>query len=365
VVAFLNVAEAFTVSAPFSVQQASFPSPPLAPAASQASRIASYRSTLALSAMPGRLQTAIATSNSSKSKNDKIPFLIEPLGVQPNYTVFQEIAAMCIQAFFNDGEESFNTVPFYKQWQLKSLRSLQQADLQRRRQRFRDTNVMFVARQVVAADEADYKKTPILLDLQSVENRSSLPSSADYCRGPVLGFVEVTQRPYGLGDETAELDDASKITRRKSKCYQSRAILTNLSVQKAARRSGLGSKLVERCEQYVQQDWNMREMILEVEDDNLVAERFYEKRGYNVLFEDPASRRYMVDGFWIQQVRCTRKIMRKDLVMWSLPALSAVATPSAADVNSAVTAALARMQQRWRDSICSLTNSKNATTLVQ
>ena len=63
--------------------------------------------------------------------------------------------------------------------------------------------------------------------------------------------------------------------------------------------------------QYIQQEWNMNEIILEVEDYNTKALDFYLKRGYTVLFSDPASRRYDVAGFWLKKVRCRREIMRK------------------------------------------------------
>jgi hypothetical protein len=55
----------------------------------------------------------------------------------------------------------------------------------------------------------------------------------------------------------------------------------------------------------------MNEIILEVEDYNIQALEFYRKRGYDVLFSDPASRRYDVQGLWLRKVRCRRDVMRK------------------------------------------------------
>ena len=57
----------------------------------------------------------------------------------------------------------------------------------------------------------------------------------------------------------------------------------------------------------------MDEIILEVEDFNQNALDFYDKRGYEVQFSDPASRRYDVSGLLLNKIRCTRIILRKPL----------------------------------------------------
>jgi ribosomal protein S18 acetylase RimI-like enzyme len=154
----------------------------------------------------------------------------------------------------------------------------------------------------------------------------------DYMYGEVIGFVEVTQRPYGMGEEGIMVE---------------RPVLTNLSVCVAARQSGVGSALVTACERVAYSEYcsgggggvNHRrrsinnnindavtdgytknniitvvpEIILEVEDDNWNAIQFYRKRGYVDVCIDPTSRRYDTTGLWLQQVRCKRLVMRKDL----------------------------------------------------
>jgi len=145
----------------------------------------------------------------------------------------------------------------------------------------------------------------------------------DYVQGGVLGFVEVTLRPYGLG--TAETgnsnsnptflydNDQDSLAPKRTMVQTLRPILTNLSVQYEARKSGVASRLMELCETHVYQTWRMSEIVLEVEDDNERALRFYDKRGYRVVQEDPTSRRYDTNGLVLRQLRCNRKIMRKTL----------------------------------------------------
>ena len=85
-----------------------------------------------------------------------------------------------------------------------------------------------------------------------------------------------------VGGEASRIIDGEAVSSTKS-----RPVLTNLSVRYEARRSGVGSKLVQACETRVLSQWNLHEIILEVEDDNELARDFYKRRGYKVLFEDP------------------------------------------------------------------------------
>jgi ribosomal protein S18 acetylase RimI-like enzyme len=162
---------------------------------------------------------------------------------------------------------------------------------------------MFLAYEVKEANLESFRNQPLLLDLDRVYNLQSLSSShnrnTEYVRGDILGFCEITQRSYGLGhiDETEMM----------------RPILTNLAVSQEARTYGIGSKLLDECERHVAQHWKMNEMVLEVEDYNNVALEFYAKRGYQVIFNDPASRRFDVGGLMLRKVRCTRQILRKVL----------------------------------------------------
>ena len=232
-----------------------------------------------------------------------------------------------------------------KELQIGYLKNLQAADLQRRRERFKDTNEMFLAYEVkqVAGTSTAMLTQPLLLDdelkndvhnLDTTKKRivrnDGFNSDNDdyYVRGDLLGFVEITQRPYGLGSVTT-LESSSSSSEEEEivtiDAYSTslsgggiindrpmRPVLTNLAVIKSARRAGIGSKLVDACEMHVRKDWNMNEIILEVEDYNTKGLEFYQKAGFEVLFSDPASRRYDIDsGLWLKKVRCRREIMRK------------------------------------------------------
>lgn len=265
--------------------------------------------------------------------NDSVPaFLIEPISKLPpsGDTIYKTISNLCIDVFFKEllDPSGKGNVNFLKEWQITYLKNLQAADLERRRDRYEDRNEMFLAYEVKKSTSTkDALSQPLLMEdeLQkawNMEGRSLSPQtgrraetkngdSECYVRGDLLGFVEITQKPYGLGKAVDEsiLDGISPFNERPL-----RPVLTNLAVLKAARKYGIGSKLLEACEQHVRKGWKMNEIVLEVEDYNENGLAFYRQRGYEVLFSDPASRRYDIQGFWLNKVRCRREIMRKVLV---------------------------------------------------
>jgi ribosomal protein S18 acetylase RimI-like enzyme len=223
----------------------------------------------------------------------------------------------------------------WKDWQIGYLKNLQAADLRLRRSRFGSTNEMFLAYEVLVADPSVARSKPLVLDSGTIYNAHSLelglngkgndgvnPQSCCYVRGKLLGFVEITQRPYGIGaaddapssqeifinanDGTVNGDSENPSDPRPL-----RPVLTNLAVAKDVRQYGIGSKLLDACEHHVRKRWKLHEIILEVEDYNAAALKFYLKRGYHVLFSDPASRRYDVHGLWIRKIRCRREVLRK------------------------------------------------------
>jgi ribosomal protein S18 acetylase RimI-like enzyme len=229
---------------------------------------------------------------------------------------------------------------FVKELQIGYLKNLQAADLRRRRERFKDTNEMFLAYEVkrVTGTSTAILSQPLLLDdelkndVYNLNNKKRKIRDDDfsndnddcYVRGDLLGFVEITQRPYGLGSSSIAVESSSSSeeeeivttyeynTSLSGNDRPMRPVLTNLAVLKGARRSGIGSKLVDACETHVRKDWNMNEIILEVEDYNTKGLEFYQKAGFDVLFSDPASRRYDINSsLWLKKVRCRREIMRK------------------------------------------------------
>jgi ribosomal protein S18 acetylase RimI-like enzyme len=190
---------------------------------------------------------------------------------------------------------------------------------------------MFLAYEVIPTKSSTVALTkPLILDVNTIYNLNKKQQQQDddddeqcYVKGRLLGFVEVTQRPYGIAnnnDQATDGDgnfyiDENNENKNNNNYYDDprplRPVLTNLAVRKSARQDGIGSRLLDACEKYIQQEWSMNEIILEVEDYNTKALDFYLKRGYTVLFSDPASRRYDVAGFWLKKVRCRREIMRK------------------------------------------------------
>lgn len=287
--------------------------------------------------------------------------MIERVPNNPSSALYQEIAQMCITAFFNTDNNSKivppprnknKNIPIWKEWQLAYLRTLQAGDLERRRKREPLKNRMFIARQVLPLttttntklqQKQPSRRRPLVLDTSLIQNFDTKEGDVDYMYGDIIGFVEVTQRPYGLGEEGYMVE---------------RYVLTNLSVDSTARQSGVGTALVNVCEQTIYNEYcrdysninggssNINrhltnglkmtidnksntdsddptkkstnlvvvpEIVLEVEDDNYNAINFYRKRNYQDVCVDPTSRRYDLSGLWLQQIRCKRLVMKKDL----------------------------------------------------
>lgn len=282
---------------------------------------------------------------------EQIPFLIQQLGAdgQPSKTDAVQISDIVISVFFEEEAErspgkkskGFFTKPFI----LAYLKNLQYGDV--RGKQFMLGNVnnsMFVARQIVPSAQAqglslqEIAKLSIIGKNQGkVYNSNLLQGSPEgYALGDILGFVDVTEKNFGLPDdgkndnhndsdnesnESATSDDSDDkgeeaFIRRKSRTSL-RPILTNLSVTPKARCSGVGSALVNACENIVMEplEWsrNYSELVLEVEEENAAAQKFYEKREYKALFSDPTSRRYDASGLILNNVRTTKICYRKDL----------------------------------------------------
>lgn len=237
----------------------------------------------------------------SISDADQVPFVIERISENPGQVVFQETAAMCIDVFFNDAP----TNAPWKQVQLSYLRNLQQSDLYHRKTSRKWVNEMFVARRVIPVSEIGMDaalKKPIILDLHSIVNLPyNVDDDEDFVKDQVIGFVEVTEKTFGLPQ--CECNGKELLP-----------VLTNLAVHPSFRKAGVGSELLQACEDIVEQQWHSHdEIVLEVEDDNPKALAFYTKRGYETVFEDPASRRYDTNGFFLQKKQCTKICMRKRL----------------------------------------------------
>lgn len=246
-----------------------------------------------------------------------------------------------LKHFINIAKMNKNPGSPWKELSLSYLRTIQMADLRRRRSRDINTNAMFVAYRVEEASSDSVLSKPLILNLREVYNLKSLPGATDqtkdYIRSDVLGFCEVTIVPFGIGapvsikpqqsllvpalldsngnfyDDDAPINPPALSPSPTRTNIADRPVLTNLSVDLDARKSGVGSKLVEACEKTVSREWGKSEIVLEVEEDNVAASTWYQKRGYRVLFSDAISKRYDVSGFVVKKVRCTRQVLRKPL----------------------------------------------------
>lgn len=258
---------------------------------------------------PVYLLSTQGEDNNGSRKIDAVPFVIDRIGNLTSQTVFDDIAEMCIEVFFND-DRGYNNISPWKKLQLTYLRALQSSDLKQRKLTREARNAMFVARLVQATDSQDAAKTkPLFLDLDRIQNLET-KKSTNYLKGEILGFVEVTERAYGLGEP---YDNMPRRRHKQQSASNVRPILTNLAVKAEARKSGIGSQLVDACEQEVLNWSEEAEIILEVEIDNPGALEFYKKRDYEALFTDRACRRFSTEGFFLRKERCAKICMRKDL----------------------------------------------------
>jgi len=333
-------------------------------------------SALSVISPQARVKNPIATGTRTRKKGteEKIPFLIQQLGTesQPSKRDAVQISDIVISVFFEEEAElspekkskGFITKPFI----LAYLKNLQYGDVRGKKFMLgKVNNSMFVARQIVPAAAAASATVTLAqaqaqgLSLQELAKVSTIgknqgqvynsnllqESPEGYALGDILGFVDVTEKNFGLPNEvtngngngndnesnrsstaststsdtdTDGSDDSDKgeeaFIRRKSRTSL-RPILTNLSVTPKARCSGVGSALVNACESVVMEplEWsrNYSDLVLEVEEENIGAQKFYERREYKALFSDPTSRRYDASGFILNNVRTTKICYRKDL----------------------------------------------------
>lgn len=317
--------------------------------------------------------TAIRSDSASLQDLEKIPFFVQQLKENCNKADCEAISSLTIDVFFREEAELLpenrTGGSITKPLILAYLKNLQYGDVKGKKFMLGSgtSNSMFVARRlvkytgsndggnVINGNILDQRKEKVgngnaingndvftiaeLLEDTSVfniYNKNCLPEdalsdpNAKYTTENVLGFVDVTEKNFGLASED---DVSSKLVgfeesttiangenapvRRKSARREQRPVLTNLSVAMEARCSGVGSALVDACENAVMEEWSRKfyEMVLEVEEENIAAQKFYEKRGYIALFADPTSRRYDTSGFVLKNERTTKICYRKDLTL--------------------------------------------------
>lgn len=317
-----------------------------------------------------------STSAPVKLFNSKIPFIVEQIGKQsqPSKSDAGEISDIVISVFFQEEAERLpenrSMGSITKPLILAYLKNLQYGDVRGKKFMLGSgvNNSMFVARRVVPClvdDALNDSNDPTgiskisgytlddLIEKSSIGklkgkiyNRNHLPDAPwGYRLEEILGFVDVTEKIFGLPSDICAINgnndqteffatslerpefssarnlrissgDDKAFTATK-KLQSLRPVLTNLSVKPEARCSGVGTALVDACENVVMEplEWNRNyyEMVLEVEEENILAQQFYEKKGYVALFSDPSSRRYDTSGLLLSNVRTTKICYRKDL----------------------------------------------------
>lgn len=280
-------------------------------------------------------------------KQTKIPFVVEQLKGQPAKSDADQISSIVISVFFQEEAERLpenrSSGSLTKPLILAYLKNLQKGDVRGKKYMLGSgiNNSMFVARRVVPSAETDDTDVENV-SLEELASRSSIgaskgiiynkdqlpPSGMGYTTGDILGYVDITEKNFGLpGDETATPDEKTDeeiiksgeniLISAKNGKKTLRPVLTNLSVKKEARCSGVGSALVDACESIVMDttEWTRPyfEMVLEVEEENIAAQEFYERRDYKALYSDPSSRRFDTSGLILSNVRTTKICYRKDL----------------------------------------------------
>lgn len=300
-------------------------------------------------ALSSPVKTNLSPSSSNEIRQSRLPFIVQQIKGQPTKGDADEISAIVISVFFQEEAERLpenrSNGSLTKPLILAYLKNLQFGDVRGKKYMLGSgiNNSMFVARRIVPTSASDFAEQSDSADTNlSLEEIASLgsigstqgliynedqlpPSEIGYTTSDILGYVDVTEKNFGLpGDKSSSSDDSQEDVIRsgdniifQSKKKTLRPVLTNLSVKKEARCSGVGSALVDACESVVMDtsEWSRSyyEMILEVEEENEAAQTFYEKRAYKALYTDPSSRRFDTSGLLLSNVRTTKICYRKDL----------------------------------------------------
>ena len=270
-----------------------------------------------------------------------IPFIIQKIG-RGTKSEIEEITDMCIDVFFNEEKKTdpnkvsnpSNKKKRVKPWkalQLAYLGNMQRGDILARNAFKPEQKVdLIVARRVYPVTDTAQIVDLIDDNTKNTQTSSNIISDKSqiynidrskeimYVTGEIIGYVEVMEKQFGLGGNFNNEKPKPIINNRKKKKKQSgekpRPYLGNLSVVSYARKSGIGSKLVETCEKVVL-GWNRghTEIVLQVEDDNESAIQFYKRRGYEFVYADPTCRRFDTSGFILKETRVTKYAMLKRL----------------------------------------------------
>lgn len=171
-------------------------------------------------------------------------------------------AELCVQVFFG------NDTSWWKQSQLRRLYAEQLLDL---------------------TDKFNRPSKSILFKVTEMDATGEI----------IIGFAELSMcRGLRVCSTLPVLDE--------------RPVLSNLAVRENRRRRGIGSLLMQECENAAQR-WGFTEVVLQVEEDNREARALYQALGYRELFTDRTARRYDTSGFFLRNVRTAKTTLSKPL----------------------------------------------------
>ncbi len=288
-----------------------------------------FQDTLLESLQNGKSEDDASTNDTRQ----RVPFIIQRLGRGTKKEI-EEITQLCVDVFFNAQEDvpnnnDKNPIAPWKAVQLAYLRNYQRGDILSRNAFKKDQLVdLIVARRVYSIDAATNLNSNAKLIEDSdnqIFNADQLPSGEDESKlvaGEMIGYCEIMEKKFGLGgnfegnqvSEDEVNEDENEEEEEKEVEEKLRPYLGNLSVVKYARRSGVGSKLMDEGEQVVREwDAGHTEIVLQVEEDNPSAIKFYKRRGWEFVFADPTCRRYDTSGFFLKESRVTKYAMIKRL----------------------------------------------------
>ncbi len=286
-----------------------------------------FQDTLLESLQNGKSKNDDDQSSSTNDTRQRVPFIIQRLGRGTKQEV-DEITQLCVDVFFNEQDDlpndsDKNPVAPWKAVQLAYLRNYQRGDILSRNAFKKDELVdLIVARRVYSVDASTNlnENAKVIEDSDDhIFNADQLPAESKFVAGEIIGYCEMMEKKFGLGgnfEGDPEEDNAIEDENEEEKEVEEklRPYLGNLSVVKYARRSGVGSKLMDEGEQVVREwDAGHTEIVLQVEEDNPSAIQFYKRRGWEFVFADPTCRRYDTSGFFLKESRITKYAMIKRL----------------------------------------------------
>lgn len=264
-----------------------------------------------------RVNSSVSQSPPPSNSEQPVPFIIQKIG-RGKKSEIEEISRMCIDVFFNEQKDVSGSgggkkqTPPWKAVQLAYLRNFQEGDILARNAFNKDQLVdLIVARRIYPISAAADVNENLLYDESQIYNlENNWSGGRGYAIGEIIGYSEVSEKNFGLG---GNFDSDQR--RDNNRSERPRPYISNLSVIEYARRSGVGSRLLDACEECVR-DWNVpdhTEIVLQVEEDNPTAIQFYKRRGWEFVFADPTCRKYDTSGFFLKESRVTKYAMIKRL----------------------------------------------------